>query len=617
MIYQSNDSGLTWNKLCRNPYSVGLRGRLQFSKGSDNSLYSIGWGTLMPVTDRDGENCHMMTHPGNGINYSNKKTPYFATDSLGHVYVHDHGSGVYKSTNMAHSATLLVANNNNYYTSVYINPFDETKVLLANSSSINLFNQSNSSLSVVHTGIPDTEYLSFDPVNQGRVYSSAGIFSADGGVTWQTDANYNAANMRSFHLNAQGNAFRLNSDGTNLLIQKSQNLITPNWTTLAASGLVALDDNIANSQVVSEGSNILVLDRNDKYGNLFISRDGGTTFSAITLNEPTPSSLASIGSSDGVTIYGTNRKGEIYKSTDAGLNWALVQTPMTEVFNVYNNYSIYAFPHPNNPNSILFKTHGTATYGEDFASSTDGFATARFSNPLITNTPYWGYATAIAQNPFNGNELSVLGSGFSEHQKTSDYGVTWSNMGSGMVGCCDSYHHIAVPDTVNPTNAWYMAAGNINYYDGINQTTTALGNIPFSPAEWEFYGGANSEVIVRMLSNDGTIATTSDNFQTYTMQANTEGFTSCIGFSSLAANRNHMASFCQLNGIYYAVYTTDGGASWLKLDLTKSKLVTEDQYSPGSYYLNVWPAQLTLTANNLFVSDGSTITYKMDLGDFE
>jgi hypothetical protein len=364
MMFKSTDGGQTWVKQCKKPgaayynnHSNGdLSGRIVFSKASDNSAYIVCWlGSPVRIDSLSGADCPTL----DGAGYSLGTAIYrnLDSDSSGNIYVTDWGSNLYKSTDYGVTFSPIATGTGLYSPVVHIDTFNETNIILASGpNGDDLYKNSLANFSifnVVQNSVVNGQgqYIVFDPINSGYVFSNAGIFSSNSGATWNVNANYNLSNMESFHINSSGAGFRVRDNAGVIVIERTHNLITPVWSQLAASGFAVSSTGVTlnKTQLTSEGSNIALIVNME----LWLSSDSGASFSKLNLPETGPASLPMVASSDGVTLYGANFYGEIYKSINLGTSWTQVATAPAAF---YGSGGLTAFPHPDMPEAIIFRT---------------------------------------------------------------------------------------------------------------------------------------------------------------------------------------------------------------------------------------------------------------------
>jgi hypothetical protein len=594
---------VSWNKQCQNTWwGYNLHGggyysgRIVFSKGADNKAYLTTWGTIMRIDDLNGADCPSLTSQSSPYVLGSRAYRNVDTDSMGNLYVSNWCNGLYKSTNYGQSFTLLGPTASSVCGGdVNIDPFNESNILLASSADNKIYQNSvvsPTSFSVVKSNTPYDLNIYFDPANEGYIFSNKGLFSSDSGATWSNHPNHDQFTL-AFHIAQSGEAYRvITDDSFRAYVQKTDSLINPTWTTLPASGL---DDDLSllvysnqiwtSIQIVAQGSNLGILVKND----LWLSQDSGNSFTKMS-SPDSMSSLPVIASSDGVTLYGAQVTGGIYKSTDAGESWSKVADAP-----VFTDTNLIALPHPNNPQSVIFRRSGT--YALEFVATSDGFTTLNSWNPASTYNDFSDWTSTIAQNPYDGSSFSIFGS-FQAGRITNDYGSTFTYFATANE-CCDTYYETAIPDISNPGSLWYLVPGSrITYYNGSSGSKENVTNLPFTPSAWDYFAGPDGGITVLMISYGGAIISTSDNFLSYSTIQGPAGANSPALITSLASNRNVMAVADQ-DSIYYSI---NGGQNWTKIDLRNSLLSYSSTWD-NTRYVSI--SRVTLTETSIYVSSNS------------
>lgn len=370
---------------------------------------------------------------------------------------------------------------------------------------------------VIYTGTGEGMY-NFDAV-QG-----AGIFkTTDGGVTWTQLAS--TANSSFFYVN------RLAVCPTNhlILLAATRDGIYrtinggTNWSQVSSTETLDLQFNPTNGQCLASGWN----------GNAFYSADAGVTWSAAT-GLPSPSGFIAgrvelaYAPSSPLTVYASedNNSGEIYKSTDGGQIYSLVNTG-NNYLGGQGWYDNCIWVDPTNPNLLV-------AGGLDVWRSTDG------GNTL---TDIGGYSGSI--HPDN-------------HAIVSIPSYNGGNIRAVFIGNDGGIFEATNIATASSSSGWIDLNNNL----GITQFYGAAGN-------------ATSGTIVAGAQDNGS--------DRYTTAGGTNGWNIMFG-----GDGGFCASDPTDPNYFYGEYTylqiyrsTDGGASANYIDSGVGDAGGAEDFDPG------------------------------------
>jgi len=147
----------------------------------------------------------------------------------------------------------------------------------------------------------------------------------------------------------------------------------------------------------------------------------------------------------GYSYYNSAYVPLVYKTTNAGTNWSLVNSGIPST--AYYIYSVAV--HPTNPN-IVYAGAYTGIY-----RSTDGG-----TSWTQTDTHYYNYGMAVSSAAPN----VALAGGYSDIYKTTDAGATWFSASTGVQG----YYFYYVPMSQTSSQIAYFGGSK-----GVYKTTNA------------------------------------------------------------------------------------------------------------------------------------------------
>lgn len=568
-IYRTSDGGASWTVMCRNPHYYRIFSQpymgIVISPAADKRAYVVMWGNAYRIDALAGDDCPEITPAAAGQVLAIIGRPNLAIDSTGALYITGHSSStLFKSTDFGATWAALASGFANSF-DVSIDPYDDSRILLSPLYGGNgIYRSVNGGVSFSH--VTDTGFDSgavrvlFDPARVGHVYANSGYKSSDGGASWGPSAAHAASQLALFHVRQDGVGFRLRAAGATTEVQTAPDMRTPVWTTLAGGALplAATGQQLLNATVDAQGSNVLVVLRN----RLYFSSNGGAAFTQLSLQKTPRDSIAAISSTDGQTLYGMNRHGHVFRSTDAGASWAIRADMGRPIF---PQGSIIGFSHPTDPERVIFRPYQIGNYPEDAVTTANGFATFTQYSGWCCG-PFWGWSQTIGQSPAAPAVAYVMGANFN---RSNDSGATFT-AGFNPPDTFVWYPlRRAMVSSVDPNRAWYAeTSGKITEYDYAGATVSDVSaRAPFGLAAWEQYKIGTS-YFIRGIGQTGKVAVSSDDLQTLTPLADPEpALPSCSLrlLASLASDRNVLVTACE--GDTSVQISRDGGAAWTILDL--------------------------------------------------
>lgn len=361
-----------------------------------------------------------------------------------------------------------------------------------------------------------------DPVNPNVIYvgtgegfynldsvQGAGIFkTTDGGATWAQLSSTATASF--FYVN------RLAICPTNNLILlaatrsgifRSVNGGT-NWTSVSGTETLNVQFNPTNGQCIASGWN----------GNAFYSADAGVTWSPAT-GLPAPSGFVvgrvevAYAPSSPATVYASedNNSGELYKSTDGGQTYSLVNTG-NSYLSTQGWYDNCLWVDPTSPNTLVVG-------GTDLWRSTDGGSTL---------TDIGGYSGSVHPD---------------QHAIVNVSGFNGTSVTAVLVGDDGGIFEAADIYTVSSSSGWTDLNNNL----GITQFYGAAGN-------------ATSGTIVAGAQDNGSVR--------YTPGGGTNGWTAMFGGDGgFCASDPTDPNYFYGEYVYLQIYSSsDGGVSASYID---------------------------------------------------
>jgi uncharacterized protein (TIGR03437 family) len=346
---------------------------------------------------------------------------------------------------------------------------------------ISLFSSTNSggTFAAADSSIPGAVFqVSINPSGASEVaLTEAGIYrSVNGGASWSQEfpaqfSSYGAEIARSpvapetIYASLYSGIYRSTDDGVDWTYMGSANL--------SAQGLVA--DPLTAGTLYMFGSN------SPGSPNVFKSTDGGKTWTAEGLPVDTVTSM--VATSDGALYAGgytyTNgatNNGGIYKSTNQGGSWSLVETGLPS-----NSYPYYKNGLSASGTTVYFaqgNIYKTTNGGASWASTT-------------------GYAGAylVAASPQNASDVYAFTYSNTVEEST-DGGATWSSPGAGLPNDISYYNSTLEVDPSNPDHVLVIAPVNqAGFVAKLNSTGSAL--------DWSTYLGGTAATSPYGIATDG------------------------------------------------------------------------------------------------------------------
>ena len=351
--------------------------------------------------------------------------------------------------------------------------------------------------------------VKFDPVNPNIIYIGAaygGIWkSTNGGINWTAKSDYEVS---------------------------------------LSSGALAIDP--SNTNIIYYGTGEATYSGASYYGRgLLKSTNGGDTWTSITATLPTSSYFSRLvikpGSSN--ILFGALGTSGLYKSTNAGLNWAQVVSGRCD--------------------DIVFSPDGTKAYivgsGTNYRISTDGGATFTVGTfPVSMGTRNH---IAICKTVPSVLYVSKYSGSTIEVYKSTDSGNNFSQVSvgtnfNGGQAWYDFYMH------VNPFDPNYAYVGAVDIWrttDGntfINNTNGyGGGNVHVDQHNMDFHP---TDPNICIAVNDGGIWYSSNKGDTWINRNAGLTLTQFYRMTSDPANANHLAGGTQDNG----TQRTTGALNW-------------------------------------------------------
>jgi LPXTG-motif cell wall-anchored protein len=426
-LYKSTDGGASWTLVTT---TVGFV-TISPNYAMDHTVFGSG----------NQEGFYKSTDGGASWNAvdSGIPFPYIGTVAISPDYATDHtvfagsdGAGVYKSTDGGASWTWATSGISNVYIgTVAISPNYATDHTVFAGSDGDVYKSTNggASWNVFNLGTwfrPYVYCIAISPnyVTDQTVFAGTdlgGIYkSTDGGATW---ASVDA-----------GIAFQPYSS----------------YYTYIYS--IAISPNYAIDQAVFAGSS---------EGGVYKSTDGGTSWTAVNSGLPFLNGASSIYNINSVaispnyaidhTVFAGSSVGGVYKSTDGGASWTVVNSgmaiPYAESVAISPNYATdrTVFAGNNNTNGI---------FAGDLYKSTDGGAnwtkvTSGMSNTMIDS---------IAISPSYATDQTVFAGSNGGLYKSTNGGANWTAVNSGIPNL--AIKSMAIPPTYAMDHTVFAAMGN-------------------------------------------------------------------------------------------------------------------------------------------------------------
>jgi photosystem II stability/assembly factor-like uncharacterized protein len=194
-------------------------------------------------------------------------------------------------------------------------------------------------------------------------------------------------------------------------------------TNLPGGNIVKIAINPATPSLVLAGYTMGYTMENQYVFGLYLSRDGGTTWSAVLPQyqvtdieydptDPTTVYVAAYGPPTGHSA--------LYKSSDAGASWQLLATPTPGIVSLAVD--------PASPNVLLGVPPGSTTPPFIYRSTDSGVTWL----PLSTPSGIWIPPTQLLISPANPNRIYAFGGDTNGIWRSDDLGQTWSDVTSNL-----------------------------------------------------------------------------------------------------------------------------------------------------------------------------------------
>lgn len=289
-ILKSTDGGATWNYISSSPKATEVGG-LFINPQNPNHIITSVLGTYN-LNGLLGKECIIETTDG-GLSWARKGPVVHGRgitkdlNTPATFYLGTYGNGLFKTLN-AFTTYTNVRSGNKVILDVVVNPANSNEVLISEidnvTSAIAVLRSTNGGLSFTPTSSMVATKLDYDPVLPNTVYASSysGLYqSTDGGSTWNTFAISNTplSTVKSY----SGHVYSAHFNGT---IYKTNGV-----TTNTITGPWPVNSQITNI-VEHNGKLIIGMNGAEKdttlnmMGAVFLSADGGNTWSNITGNMP-------------------------------------------------------------------------------------------------------------------------------------------------------------------------------------------------------------------------------------------------------------------------------------------------------------------------------------------
>ncbi len=419
-LFQSTDGGASWNQLTVLPLGID-------AWVNALAVYPPNPNTIYVLTYNDGP--YKSTDGGASWNPANTgltEVFQFFTIALDPLDVNTlylgTDKGVFKSTDGGTSWNP--ANNGNtglntrWVNTLAIDPLNSA-TLYAGTDGLGVFKSTDGAANwtLVNHGLFDTYIfaLAIDPVNPNTLYAGswfAGLFkSTDGGESW-----INVLNDR-----------------------------------LAWINVLAIDP--GNPKTIYAGTD---------FCNALKSTDGGSSWNDISNGlfpcqavtalaiDPSNANIVYLGTSPGMGGY-ENRVNDLFKSTDGGASWTLMNNGLPYVSHPIYGWNYYTIVwalaiDPLNPNTIYA---GTA---DGIYKSTNGAGTW---SPAKNGLPGYGIFSIVIdpQNP-----QTIYAGGVGGVYKTTNGGGSWKTINKGFADSSPWVNALAI-DPLNPSTLYAGANG--------------------------------------------------------------------------------------------------------------------------------------------------------------
>jgi hypothetical protein len=547
-VHKSVNGGSSWALQCTssNIASFGSTyGRLVVAP--DGTAYATGHTQFGRVEALAGAECPLAFHASAAwasYYHSNR----LAIDSTGKLYTWTFTSpgGLLSSTN--HGDTFSPINTTpSLFNSMEVDPFDDKHLLGVFASHgddpVGIYHSPDAGVTWTQTDATFEEYqggVRFNPAAQGFVYLDGGHYSKNGGMTWTTNAAFDA-----MEIDATGAGYRLKTGVGVTELQRTADMINPVWSTLHSfSGQVNLGVSMVS---VVAGTIAVVLE-----GNLHLSKNAGTTFTPVKLAVKDSSLVASSIVAHGSLVYAA-ASGRIFKSSNGAQAWTEVYAPAQPLDNqteLHLNPGVVA-------QLVARPESWNSTYDERVDVTLDGGASWS-----TTADCCYGWAGVLALGAVDASRILYFG---------------WEPRISNNGGLSFTESYSSGPLVWDPWPAAFISPGdnNLSFYgddsgrlyefnlagkDETNVTT----RLPFTdPAGMDLVKVAGVWN-VRVISRTGKIAVSKDNGATFALVAGSGGLPSAERrvFVSHPDTPNLIATAPLLGAT--VAYSPTLGASWVQ-----------------------------------------------------
>jgi photosystem II stability/assembly factor-like uncharacterized protein/pimeloyl-ACP methyl ester carboxylesterase len=570
-LYKSSDGGSSWTAISfgrqggalssvttlridpSNPSTVYVIGSLGFYKTTDGGA---NWGKLN--LSQVGTNSSLLIDP-------NATSTLYASGFSGQVFKSTDGGSSWTSATAIPNSSSLLAN-------LTFSP-SSTATLYGNSFDGRIFRSSDAGATWSNIGtLPNnffTTSFTVDLSNPNVFYVGAKIDntrpgsggeykSTDGGASWQKinsgldNLNITTTIISSsgIYLGSEGGVFKSTDGGST-------------WSD-TNNGITSLlvDDikfSAANPQLLYVAT----------YGRgVFRSSDGGMTWIKVStgLGDVYVRSLAIDPSNDSIVYAGT--KQGLFKSTDGGSTWAALTDKFLSTFFDKSFYSVATDPqHPLTVYAAANYSTVTNTINEfgNLLKSTDGGQSWQqiksFSN---------AYIILITIDPTNSSNLffgTTLGSGNSGPGvfKSTDGGASWAAINTGIT---PTFFDVGAL-TLAPSSPSTLFVG---VDTGLFKTTSG-------GASWQATASISPFIDKSGIPGSGVGGLTVDPFDSSTVYVT----------ASVINSDNS-----QTQGLFKS---TDGGATWAKLESVLPSAIVVHKTNPAELYLGTDSGVYLLTQN--------------------
>ncbi len=276
--------------------------------------------------------------------------------------------------------------------------------------------------------------------------------STNGGASWTTMGSISGypycgaidpTNHDKLYLGSSSYFYRTTNGGTNWLSTYASNTVPYRMAVHNTNPAIVYAGGYAYDGVRYRLSFFKSTDSGASWSTTFLSDSSGYGY-GIAVDGTNPNTVYVCGYS----YYNSTYVPLIYKTTNAGANWTLVNAGIPST--VYYVYSVAV--HPTNPNIVY-----AGAYTGIYRSTNAGTTWTQVS------THYYNYGMTVSSAAPN---VAYAG-GYTDIYKTTDAGVTWTSASGGFQG--NYAYYVAMSQT----------SAQVAYYGGskgIYKTTNAGGN---------------------------------------------------------------------------------------------------------------------------------------------